>query len=64
MMTGAVRYRLAPDPISNRTIDDSKSIEDFLFNQSGEDLDLGYEITPIMVTTTLAFGVGIVMVCL
>uniref|UniRef100_A0A914CFK3 SLC26A/SulP transporter domain-containing protein n=1 Tax=Acrobeloides nanus TaxID=290746 RepID=A0A914CFK3_9BILA len=54
MMTGAVRYRLIPDSLQNGTIqDDCKNYPK---------LDLGYEVTPLMLTSALTLGVGLVQV--
>uniref|UniRef100_A0A914C6W8 STAS domain-containing protein n=2 Tax=Acrobeloides nanus TaxID=290746 RepID=A0A914C6W8_9BILA len=54
MMTGAVRYRLIPDSLQNGTIqDDCKNYPK---------LDLGYEVTPLMLTSALTLGVGLVQI--
>jgi hypothetical protein len=49
MMTGAVRYRLIPDA-SGANLTSSKL------------LDVGYPVTPLMLTASLTLGVGIIQV--
>uniref|UniRef100_A0A914CH16 SLC26A/SulP transporter domain-containing protein n=1 Tax=Acrobeloides nanus TaxID=290746 RepID=A0A914CH16_9BILA len=53
MMTGAVRYRLIPD-VSSENLNSSTG--------SSTLLDVGYPVTPLMLTASLTLGVGIIQV--
>uniref|UniRef100_A0A914CTY9 STAS domain-containing protein n=1 Tax=Acrobeloides nanus TaxID=290746 RepID=A0A914CTY9_9BILA len=60
LMVGSVRLRLIPEPITTTSVENGSIFEETTYPPGA--VDVGYELTPMMVVSSLTFVVGVVQV--